>query len=74
MAQDGSRLSGWKMWKNGTMIPDQHESGIQRGYMQGKSKIKHNPSSEHASRGNKSVQFYRVIPWGMELGMKKGKR
>ena len=36
MAQDGNRLSGWKRWRDGLMIPDQHEPGIQRGFMMGK--------------------------------------
>lgn len=56
----------WKSWRNNTLIPDQHEPGVQRGYMQGSKGHFKVGKSEHASKSTGGLKYYRIIPWGEE--------
>ena len=61
-------MEGWKRWRHGklALIPLQHDPGVQRGYMQGAKGHGKVGKSEHASRSNGSVNYWRIIPWGLE--------
>mgnify|MGYP003579540088 CR=1 FL=1 len=55
-----------KRWKHGgkpLLIPDQHEPGVQRGYLMGSKGLKKNPNSEHSSKSSGQVVFWKVGTW-----------
>lgn len=62
--RQGVLMQGYKRWRGGVLIPDQHEPGKQNGYKEGK---KHqgskNPKSEHSSKTIGGVIYWGIGRW-----------
>lgn len=54
----------WKLWRDKLLIPDQHEPGVQRGFMDGHKGQKKNTGSEHHSKSSGGTKYYAVGYWG----------
>mgnify|MGYP001585472500 FL=1 len=67
----------YKKWRDGMLIPDTHEPGLQRGFgMSAKGKKKGSGGPSGPSKANKSVKYWKVGVWagGRIDGTKKGRR
>ena len=53
-------ILGWKKWRDGLLIPDTHDPGVQKGF-RGSLKVKKFQGSEHHSRSNGAVHFWPVL-------------